>query len=69
MLQQGKPADTILEYLAYTLTNKLTHGPTRALNLAGRQGRRDLLEAAKILLNLEDEEDDTLSLQPKRNVW
>lgn len=69
MLQQGKPVETILEYLAYTLTNKLTNGPTRALNLAGRQGRKDLLEAAKVLLDLQDKEDDTLNSQPKRNAW
>ncbi len=69
MLQQGKSVETILEFLAYTLTNKLTHGPTRALNVAGRQGRRDLLEAAKVLLNLEDEDDDTHNSRPKRNIW
>jgi glutamyl-tRNA reductase len=56
MLKQGKPVEKILEYLAYTLTNKLTDGPTRALNQAGREGRRDLLQAAKILLNLEERE-------------
>jgi glutamyl-tRNA reductase len=52
MLKQGKPAEEVLEYLAYTLTNKLTHGPTAALNQAGREGRHDLLDAAAILLNL-----------------
>lgn len=53
MLKQGRPMETILEHMAYSLTNKLTDGPTRALNLAGREGRRDLLEAAEILLNLD----------------
>jgi glutamyl-tRNA reductase len=56
MLKQGKPVEMILEYLAYTLTNKLTDGPTRALNQAGREGRQDLLQAAKILLNLQERE-------------
>jgi len=56
MLKQGKPVEKILEYLAYTLTNKLTDGPTRALNQAGREGRQDLLQAAKILLNLQERE-------------
>lgn len=56
MLKQGKSVEKILEYLAYTLTNKLTDGPTRALNQAGREGRSDLLEAAKILLNLDQKE-------------
>ncbi len=53
MLKQGKSMETILEYMAYSLTNKLTDGPTRALNQAGREGRHDLLEAAEILLNLD----------------
>jgi glutamyl-tRNA reductase len=48
--------ETILEYMAYSLTNKITDGPTRALNQAGREGRRDLLEAAEILLNLDRSE-------------
>ena len=52
MLKQGKPAEEVLEFLAHTLTNKLTHGPTAALNQAGREGRHDLLDAAAILLNL-----------------
>ncbi|MEN8132150.1 MAG: glutamyl-tRNA reductase [Pseudomonadota bacterium] len=56
MAKQGKPTEQVLEYLAYTLTNKLTDGPTRALNQAGREGRRDLLEAATILLNLDERE-------------
>lgn len=69
MLQQGKAVDSVLEFLAYTLTNKLTHNPTRALHLAGRQGRQDLLESAKILLNLQDDEESgTLDTSPKQNL-
>ncbi len=52
MLNQGKPAEEVLHYLAYTLTNKLTHDATHSLNQAGRDGRRDLLAAARFLLNL-----------------
>lgn len=52
MLNHGKPAEEVLHYLAYTLTNKLTHDATHSLNQAGRNGRRDLLAAARFLLNL-----------------
>jgi glutamyl-tRNA reductase len=52
MLNHGKPAEEVLHYLAHTLTNKLTHDATHSLNQAGRDGRRDLLSAARFLLNL-----------------
>ena len=52
MLEQGKATDDVLQFLANTLTNKLTHDPTEALNLAGKQGRNELIEAARILLNI-----------------
>ncbi len=56
MLKQGKNAEEVLDYLAYTLTKKLTHAPTAALNQAGRDGRHDLLEAARIILNIQEED-------------
>ena len=52
MLEQGKSTDEVLQYLAFTLTNKLTHDPTEALNLAGKEGKNELIEAARILLNI-----------------
>ena len=52
MLEQGKSIDEVMQYLAYTLTNKLTHDPTEALNLAGKEGKNELIEAARILLNI-----------------
>lgn len=52
MLRCGKPVDEVLVFLAYTLTNKLTHDATSGLNRASREGRRDLLHAARVLLNL-----------------
>ena len=52
MLEQGKPIEDVLQYLAFTLTNKLTHDPTEALNIAGQQGKNELIEAARILLNI-----------------
>ncbi len=52
MLEQDKPIDEVLNFLAYTLTNKLTHDPTEALNVAGKEGKNELIEAARILLNI-----------------
>ena len=52
MLGQGKPVDEVLHYLAYALTNKLTHDPTKALTAAGKAGKNELIEAARILLNI-----------------
>ena len=52
MLEQGKSIDEVLRFLAYTLTNKLTHDPTEALNIAGKEGKVELIEAARILLNI-----------------
>jgi glutamyl-tRNA reductase len=56
MLAQGKSPDEALQYLAHTLTNQLIHDATHALNKAGREGRDDLLDAARTLLQLPDEE-------------
>jgi glutamyl-tRNA reductase len=61
MLAQGKSPEEALQYLAHTLTNQLTHDTTIALNKAGREGREDLLEAARILLQLPDEDDDSMT--------
>ncbi len=58
MLEQGKPAEEVLQYLAYTLTNKLTHDPTEALRLASAEGRNELVRAASTLLNIPLDEQD-----------
>jgi len=52
MLEQGKPTEEVLEYIAHTLTNKLTHEPTEALHMAGKHGKNELIDAARILLNI-----------------
>ncbi len=52
MLEQGKPVDEVLQFLAHTLTNKLTHEPTEALHVAGKEGKNELVDAARILLNI-----------------
>ncbi len=56
MLEQGKPAEEVLQFLANTLTNKLTHEPTEALHIAGKQGKNELIDAARILLNIPNED-------------
>lgn len=55
MIEQGKPADEAIEYLAHTLTNRLIHDATNAINQAGQEGRQELLNAARELLKLDDE--------------
>ena len=56
MLEQGKPTEEILKYIAHTLTNKLTHEPTEALHMAGKKGKNELIDAARILLNIPEED-------------
>ena len=54
LLRNGKSVDDTLEFLAHTLTNKLSHEPTAALNKAAHRGDIELLDAAKEILNLKD---------------
>ncbi|HIQ06993.1 MAG TPA: glutamyl-tRNA reductase [Thiotrichaceae bacterium] len=54
LLRNGKSVDDTLEFLAHTLTNKLSHEPTAALNKAAHRGDMELLDAAKEILNLKD---------------
>ncbi len=56
MLEQGKPTEEVLQFIAHTLTNKLTHEPTEALHMAGKQGKNELIDAARILLNIPQED-------------
>lgn len=64
MLDQGKTAEEALQYLAHTLTNKLTHEPTTNLNLAAREGRLDMIENARELLGLDSSSKTTLKKKP-----
>ena len=54
-LANGETPEAVLEYLARTLTNRLLHLPTTRLREAGEQGQRELLEAARRLLALDDD--------------
>ncbi len=56
LLQQGRDAEEVIDFLTHTLTNKLLHAPTAALNQAAREGRADLLEAALELFRLKQDE-------------
>ncbi len=48
-LASGQDADTVLEFLAHTLTNRLLHAPTVALREAALTGDADLARAAEKL--------------------
>ncbi len=52
MLEQGKSIEEVMQFIAHTLTNKLTHEPTEAMHIAAKQGKNELIEAARILLNI-----------------
>lgn len=54
-LANGDNTEEVMEELANQLTNKLVHQPSVQMKQASYEGRHDLLEAARILLNLDDE--------------
>ncbi|MEQ8800037.1 MAG: glutamyl-tRNA reductase [Phycisphaerales bacterium] len=56
MLAQDQSPDEVMQYLANTLTNKLMHDPTAALRRARGQEQQQLLEQARRLFDLPDEE-------------
>lgn len=55
-LAAGKDPEQIMDDLARTLTNKLIHEPTAQLNHAAHSGRKELLDTARELFNLDPEE-------------
>ncbi|MCK5919247.1 MAG: glutamyl-tRNA reductase, partial [Cocleimonas sp.] len=54
MVENGKSAEEALQFLAHTLTNKLAHHPTSAMNKAAHSGDIKLLQAASKLLGLDE---------------
>ena len=52
MLNNGATTDEALNFLAHTLSNKLAHDATVAMNKAAHAGDHKLLEAADKILNL-----------------
>ena len=55
-LWNGEPADEVLEYLARTLANKLLHAPSTRIREAGKSDRQDVVEAARSLFGVEEED-------------
>ena len=55
-LAAGKDPEQIIKDLARTLTSKLIHEPSAQLNQAAYSGRKELLDTARELFNLEPEE-------------
>ena len=53
MLENGKSADEVLDFLAHTLTNKFLHAPSSQLRQASSNGDTGLLEAANALFQLD----------------
>jgi glutamyl-tRNA reductase len=52
MLNNGRPAPEVLQFLADTLTHRLIHAPSQRLRDAGEQGEADLIRAAQELFAL-----------------
>lgn len=52
LLASGETAEVVIEALARSLTNKLTHAPTAALKEAGLEADKAVIEAARRLFNL-----------------
>ncbi|OOZ38620.1 glutamyl-tRNA reductase [Solemya pervernicosa gill symbiont] len=51
-LSKGKSNEDVMRWLANTLTNKLLHQPCAQIKQAGFEGRNDLIENARQLLDL-----------------
>jgi glutamyl-tRNA reductase len=52
MLASGRDSKEVLEFLASTLTNRLTHAPSHRLRVAAEQGDAELVRAAVELFEL-----------------
>lgn len=49
LLNNGRPASEVLEFLADTLTHRLLHQPSQRLRDAAQQGDAELIRAARVL--------------------
>ncbi len=58
-LAAGRAPDKVLEEFGHLLTNKLLHEPSVELNHAAYQGHTELLDAARRLFRLDEDEDQT----------
>ena len=57
-LESGEPADEVIEYVARTLTNKLLHAPSTGIREAGASDRGDIVETARLLFGVTEEDED-----------
>ena len=57
-LEGGEPANEVIEYVARTLTNKLLHAPSTGIREAGASDRGDIVEAARLLFGVTEEDED-----------
>ena len=57
-LESGEPADEVIEFVARTLTNKLLHAPSTGIREAGAKDRGDIVEAARLLFGVTEEDGD-----------
>ncbi len=55
-LAAGKDPKEVIQELGRTLTNKLIHNPSVQMNHAAFEGRKDLLDTARQLLGIKDDE-------------
>jgi len=55
MLNNGRPANEVLSFLADTLTHRLIHAPSQRLRQAGEQGETDIIRAAQELFALSNQ--------------
>jgi glutamyl-tRNA reductase len=56
MLEAGRPAEEVMDFLSRTLTNKLMHLPSVSMRRAGEEGDQELLTAARRLFGLGTED-------------
>jgi glutamyl-tRNA reductase len=57
-LRAGGNPEQVLAQFGRNLTNKLVHGPSVAMRRAGEEGRQDVLDSARNLFGLDDDEAD-----------
>jgi len=68
LLKNGTTPDEALKFLAHTLTNKLAHDATVAMNKAAHSGDHKLLEASDKIFNLSDIEASSLESDSTNNT-
>lgn len=66
-LEKGEPPEEVMQSLARLLTNKLIHSPSVRMKKAGAEGRSDVIQVARELFELEQENgDDTQPVAGKQ---